>query len=107
MATLALESVSPTRTTFGVDPQASDGELILQVARGDAEIGFQQMSELRPITGIEIVGPLPSAVQRVSVFSAGVVSRSTHASLAREFIQFLTSPAARPIVAATGLEPLP
>lgn len=77
------------------------------VARGDAEIGFQQMSELRPITGIEIVGPLPSAVQRVSVFSAGVVSRSTHASLAREFIQFLTSPAARPIVAATGLEPLP
>lgn len=53
MATLALESVSPTRTSFGVDPQASDGELILHVARGDAE-AFDELYRRfsRPVLGL-------------------------------------------------------
>ena len=43
------------------------------VARGDAEIGVQQISELLPVAGIEIVGPLPAALQKITTFSAGVL----------------------------------
>ena len=74
------------------------------VARGEAEIGFQQMSELLPIAGIDVVGPLPADVQRVTVFAAGIASNSTHPDLARAYIRFLASPAASKAVARTGLE---
>ena len=47
-------------------------ERVAVVARGDAEIGFQQISELLPIPGIDYVGPLPPEVQKVTVFSAAV-----------------------------------
>jgi molybdate transport system substrate-binding protein len=76
------------------------------VARGDAEIGFQQVSELLPIAGIDYVGPLPAAVQRVTTFSAGVGSGSKAPAAARALIEFLTSPAAAPVIAKTGLEPV-
>lgn len=76
------------------------------VARGEAEIGFQQISELLPIPGLEIVGPLPADVQRVTVFSAGIASASTHVDTARALIRFLVSDDAAPVVARTGLEPL-
>ena len=49
------------------------------VARGEAEIGFQQISELKPIKGIDLVGPLPPQVQQYTVFSAGVVERRSTA----------------------------
>ena len=75
------------------------------LARGDAEIGFQQMSELLPEKGIDVVGPLPAAVQRVTVFAAGVAARSAHPDAARAYIRFLASPAASTAVARTGLEP--
>ena len=75
------------------------------VARGEAEIGFQQTSELLPVPGIAYVGPLPAAVQRVSVFSAGVAAHSRHPDAARALIRFLASPDAAPVIAKTGLEP--
>jgi molybdate transport system substrate-binding protein len=74
------------------------------VARGDAEIGFQQISELLPIAGIEVVGPLPPEVQRVTVFAAGVAAQAKYPDAARAFIQFLKSPAAVDVIAKTGLE---
>ena len=84
-----------------------DGERVgAVVARGDAEIGFQQISELKPIEGIEIVGPLPDEVQKASVFSAGVTSYSPNFVAARGLIEYLASPAAADIVTGTGLEPL-
>lgn len=64
------------------------------VARGEAEIGFQQISELRPIKGIDLVGPLPPEVQQATVFSAGIVSNSQEPEAARALIRFLASPAA-------------
>jgi len=76
------------------------------VARGDAEIGFQQLSELKPIDGIDIVGPLPAEVQYVSVFSAGAIARSPHADAARAMIRFLASPDAAIEIERTGLEPI-
>jgi molybdate transport system substrate-binding protein len=75
------------------------------VARGEAEIGFQQISELRPIPGIVIVGPLPQEVQRITVFSAGVASASREPAAAKALVTFLASPAASPVIAGTGLTP--
>jgi molybdate transport system substrate-binding protein len=76
------------------------------VARGDAEIGFQQTSELLSIPGIDYVGPLPAEVQRVTVFSAGIPAHAKNPALARAVIRFLASPDARPTVIRTGLEPV-
>ena len=58
------------------------------VARGEAEIGFQQISELLPIGGIDYVGPLPAEVQRVTVFSAGVAVGAKSPEAARALIRF-------------------
>lgn len=76
------------------------------VARGDAELGFQQTSELLPVPGIDYVGPLPAEVQRVSVFSAGVAAHSRNPSAAAALIRFLASSDAAPAVARTGLDPV-
>jgi molybdate transport system substrate-binding protein len=76
------------------------------VARGDAEIGFQQISELLPITGIELLGPLPGSLQRVTVFSAGIASTAKSPDAARALIRFLQSSDVRPVVIKTGLEPI-
>jgi len=76
------------------------------VARGEAEIGFQQISELLPVPGIAYVGPLPPEVQRVSVFSAGVAAGARDADAARALIGFLASPAAAHVITQSGLEPM-
>jgi hypothetical protein len=72
------------------------------VARGEAELGLQQLSELLPIPGIELLGPLPPEVQRVTVFAAGVAAASREPEAARDLIRFLASPAAAEAVQATG-----
>jgi molybdate transport system substrate-binding protein len=76
------------------------------VARGEAEIGFQQVSELLPIAGIDYVGPLPEGAQKVTVFSAGLATGAREPEAARELIRFFTSPQAAPTISKTGLEPL-
>jgi molybdate transport system substrate-binding protein len=75
------------------------------VARGDAEIGFQQISELLPLAGIDYVGPLPPELQRITVFSAGVAASSAQRERARAFVGCLASRDAAGTVAASGLEP--
>jgi ABC-type molybdate transport system substrate-binding protein len=74
------------------------------VARGDAEIGFQQISELVTIAGIEYVGPLPDEVQRVSTFSAGIAAGAESPAAARELVAFLASVAMGPVVERYGLD---
>jgi molybdate transport system substrate-binding protein len=76
------------------------------VARGDAEIGFQQMSELLPVRGIDIIGPLPPGAQRVTVFAAGVAAAAKVPDAARALIAFLASPAAAAAIRKSGLEPV-
>jgi molybdate transport system substrate-binding protein len=84
-----------------------DGEPVAAVvARGEAEIGFQQISELRPVAGVDVVGPLPDAVQRVTIFSAAVASSSANPAAARALINFLASRDAAPAFEKTGLEPI-
>jgi len=76
------------------------------VARGEAELGFQQISELKPVAGIDIVGPLPDELQKVTVFSAGVASASKEPGAGKTLIKFLASPAARDTIVKSGLEPI-
>jgi molybdate transport system substrate-binding protein len=76
------------------------------VARGEAEVGFQQTSELLPVPGIDYVGPLPTEVQRVSVFSAGVAAHARNPAAAAALIRFLASAEASAAVGRTGLEPV-
>ena len=75
------------------------------VARGEIEIGFQQISELRPVKGIEIVGPLPPGAQRVTVFAAGIPATSKHPAEAKALIDWLASPAAYAAIKESGLDP--
>lgn len=75
------------------------------VARGDAEIGFQQVSELLPIAGIDFVGTLPDEVQQVSIVSAATATKSKASTAAKMLIDFLASPAAAATIHKTGLEP--
>jgi molybdate transport system substrate-binding protein len=75
------------------------------IARGEAEVGFQQMSELIPIPGIDHITPLPPEVQKVSVFSAGVAVSTTDSDAAHTVVKFLGSPEAAYAITKSGLEP--
>lgn len=75
------------------------------VARGDAEIGFQQVSELINVPGADYVGTIPAEVQRVTVFSAGLASGSKQPDAARELMRYLASPATVPAIRKSGLVP--
>jgi molybdate transport system substrate-binding protein len=76
------------------------------VARGETEIGFQQISELLPVPGVDLVGPLPPEVQVVTVFAAGIAARAKEPEAAGALIKFLASPTAIPAVTKSGLEPM-
>jgi len=74
-------------------------------ARGEAELAFQQVSELLPVPGIDLVGPLPPDVQEITIFSAGLHARAPHPDAARALIKHLTAPAAAPVIRKKGMEP--
>ena len=76
------------------------------VARGDAELGFQQISELRPIKGITLVGPLPPGAQQNTVFSAGVLVNAPHREAGRALVRYLSAPEAAETIRRSGLEPI-
>jgi molybdate transport system substrate-binding protein len=76
------------------------------VANGQAEIGFQQISELRRVKGIDIVGELPPGAQTVTIFSAGIPATAKQPEAAKALIQWLASPAATAAIKKSGLEPM-
>ena len=84
-------------------PATPVGEI---VAHGDAELGFQQISELKPVQGIDIIGPLPDALQQITVFSAGIASVSKEPDAGKALIKFLASPAARAELVKSGMDPI-
>jgi molybdate transport system substrate-binding protein len=75
------------------------------VARGDADLGFQQLSELLHCPGIDIVGPLPPEIQATTVFSVGVSSSSSRVESARALVTFLNSPEADAVKRKHGMDP--
>jgi molybdate transport system substrate-binding protein len=84
----------------------SEGAVGTLVANGDVEIGFQQISELLAVRGIEYVGPLPAEVQKETIFSAGIVSGTHVRDAARALLDFFSSPAAASVIKASGLDPI-
>jgi molybdate transport system substrate-binding protein len=74
------------------------------VARGEAEVGFQPISELRPFPGIEIVGPIPEELQIVNVFAAGLASHAKEPEAGKALIAYLVSAAAKAAILASGME---
>jgi molybdate transport system substrate-binding protein len=74
-------------------------------ARGEAELAVQQISELMPVAGIDIIGPLPGDLQKISVFSGGVFAAAKHPAGAAKLIAYLASPELAPILARKGLSP--
>ncbi len=76
------------------------------IARGDAEIGFQQVSELLPIEGIDYLGPIPSEVQQVSIVTAAIATKAASRTAARALIDFLASTDAAATIHKTGLDPV-
>src|SRR6267378_287129 len=84
-------------------PATPVGEI---VAHGDAELGFQQISELKAVPGIDIIGPLPAGLQQNTVFSAGIATVSKEPDAGKALIKFLTSPAARDEIVKSGMEPI-
>lgn len=74
------------------------------VARGDVALGFQQLSELMHLEGIDVIGALPAAIQIVTTFSAGVGTASKHADAARALLDFMASSEAAPIKQRHGME---
>jgi molybdate transport system substrate-binding protein len=72
---------------------------------GEAQIGFQQISELIDFPGVDYVGPLPAGIQEITVFSAGLQSSAKQPTVAIELVKFLTAPAAAPTIKKHGMEP--
>ena len=83
-----------------------DGVVGTLAAKGEVEIAVQQISELKLAGGIDIVGPLPEPLQKVTVFSAGVFAASARPAAARLFIDTLRSPQVAAVMRKQGLEPL-
>ena len=75
------------------------------VAQGDADLGFQQLSELIGVAGVEVLGPLPTEIQAVTVFAAGVCSASSQPGQTRALIDYLVSPATDAVKREQGMEP--
>jgi molybdate transport system substrate-binding protein len=78
------------------------GEL---VARGEADLGFQQISELLHVKGIDYLGPLPPEIQNMTIYSAGLHSAAPAPDAARALVKSLTSPQAGPVLKKLGMEP--
>jgi molybdate transport system substrate-binding protein len=75
------------------------------VANGEAEIGFQQVSELSHFAGVDFVGPLPADIQQITVFSSGIQVGAKQVDAANAWVKFLTAPAAASAFKSRGLEP--
>jgi molybdate transport system substrate-binding protein len=75
------------------------------LARGEADIGFQQVSELLHVKGIQYLGPLPPDIQTITVYSAGLHNAAAAPDAAKSLVKFLLSPEAAPAIRKMGMEP--
>lgn len=82
-----------------------DGTAAQACADGEVDIAIQQISELMPVAGLEIVGPLPSELQKVTMFSAGIGTSTSQRAAAEKFIGFIKSGERASVLRTHGLEP--
>ncbi len=100
---LGIAAAVKDKSTYGAGGPA--GLVGLIVARGEAEIGIQQMAELMAVSGVDIVGPLPDTLQSATQFTAFVATGALNPDGGRAVIDFLRRPAAKAVIKAKGLEP--
>jgi molybdate transport system substrate-binding protein len=74
------------------------------VAKGEVELVVHQISEIVPVNGVTLVGPLPKEVQKITTYSAGLPAKTANADLGRGFIAFLTRPTFKAKFAEAGLD---
>lgn len=100
---LGIAEAMAAKAKYGAGGAAGLAGLV--VLRGEAEIGIQQMAELMAVDGIDVVGPLPAALQSVTPFVAGIPAGALHPDAGRKLIDFLTTADAKRVLKAKGLEP--
>ena len=96
---LGIAEAMQPKTKFGA------GNVAELVAKGEADMAVQLITELMAVPGAELVGPLPAEVQHYVVLTAGVGADVKDSGPARDLIKFLTAPSAVPVLKAKGLEP--
>lgn len=75
------------------------------LARGEADLGFQQVSDLLHVKGIVYVGPLPAEIQNITVYAAGLHTAAPESEAAKALVKYLTAPEARPVITKAGMDP--
>ena len=96
-ARLGITEVLKAKMQYG-----EGGYIVAPVGEGKVELGLHQISEILPVRGVKLVGPLPEALQKWTVYTAAITPGSTAAAAARELIAFLSSAQAAPVYAAKG-----
>ena len=86
-------------------PCINGDEVVEKVLAGDAEIGSTFISEIVPVTGVKLVGALPSTIGNATTYAAGIMAASAHRDAAASFIALLTAPGRRDVWASLGFEP--
>ncbi|HEX2440365.1 MAG TPA: substrate-binding domain-containing protein [Methylomirabilota bacterium] len=99
LKSLGIAEAMQPRTTLV--PGGYPAEL---VAEGKVEMVVHQISEIVPVKGVTLVGPLPKAVQKITTYSVGVAKKAEAPEVARAFVAFLISPATKAKLAAAGLD---
>jgi molybdate transport system substrate-binding protein len=81
------------------------GAVAEHVARGEAELGIHQISEILPVKGVTLVGPLPAEIQNYTVYAAGLGAQAKEGDAAKSLLKALSSPAAAEVLKSKGMEP--
>jgi molybdate transport system substrate-binding protein len=81
------------------------GAVAEHVAKGEAELGIHQISEILPVKGVTLVGPLPAEIQNYTVYAAGIGAHAKESDAAKALLKTLTSPAAAEVLKSKGMEP--
>ena len=83
----------------------TSGPVVELVAKGEAEVGLQQIVAILPVKGADLVGPLPGELQNIIVYAAGLSARSANGHAGRQFVAFMATPPIVSIIRAKGMEP--
>lgn len=107
ISTTLLKKLGIAEQVAGKTRLVHGKELVGEViARGEVEIGLQQISELRVVPGVDYVGPLPAELQKISLISAVIARQAPQMAPAKELMAFLVSPAASAMFVQSGLDPV-
>lgn len=81
------------------------GAVAEHIAKDEAELGIHQISEILPVKGITLVGPLPAEIQNYTVYAAGLGANAKESEAAKALIKALSGPAATDVLKSKGMEP--